>query len=236
MDESPSPSGRPRRARVALLLAGTVVLLGAAVGTGVTHGRGGKGGDAPGPGGVAGAASTVAGAVSTVAAAGAATGSGDESGSGRESGSGGQAGSGGGGAGGDTTRTTYRTTTTTTATTTGATTTTEAPLAFIDPPSGGATASCTPSKFGGYDFTAHFRVSILFSGGGTLHYQWGRGRDDVRADPEEHTIGQVKNTQFEDSITGRRPSGSDVVTDNFHILDPPNLATTVTVTHSICLG
>ena len=232
MDGDSTPPARPRRARMALLVAGVVlVVLAAGLGLGVALGRGGKGGNGDGTAaGVAGAEATTGGGQET-------GGTGATSGAGSQAGSAG-GGTGGGGTGGGTTRTTSRTTTSTTtatSTTTGASTTTEAPLAFADPPSGGASASCTPSKFGGYDFTVRFQVVALFNHNGTFHYQWGRGRDDVRVDSVgTHTTDGQRYVQFQDSISGNRPARADTVTDNLHILDPPSVATTVTVTHSIC--
>jgi hypothetical protein len=222
---------------VALLVAGVVVVvLAAGLGLGVALGRG-KGDNAAA---VAGAEATTGSTGQEARGTGAAGGGADG-----QAGSGGGGTGGGGTSGGTTTKTTSRTTTatstTTGATTTGAstttTTTTEMPLAFADPPSGGAQASCTPSKFGGYDFTVRFQVVALFNRSGTIHYQWGRGRDDVRVDSVgTQTVDGRRYVQFNDSISGSVPSRTDTVVDHLHILDPPSVATTVTVTHSICFG
>ena len=221
MDGGLAPFARPRRVRRALLLAGVVVLFAAAVGAGVALDRPGKGGGS-GDGAVAEPASTLA-------AGGDGNGSGAAgSGAGGQSPSGGGGGTGGGGS-------SSPTTTSATSTTTGATTTTEVPLAFAEPPSAGASASCTPSKFGGYDFTVRFMVSALFNHGGRFSFQWGRGRGDVRVDPvgTETTDGR-RIFQFQDQIFGNCPSRTDTVVDHLHFLDPPSLATTLTITHSIC--
>jgi hypothetical protein len=230
-----APPARPRPGRVALLVAGVVVVvLAAGLGLGVALGRG-KGDNAAA---VAGAEATTGSTGQEARGTGAAGGGADG-----QAGSGGGGTGGGGTSGGTTTKTTSRTTTatstTTGATTTGAstTTTTEMPLAFADPPSGGAQASCTPSKFGGYDFTVRFQVVALFNRSGTIHYQWGRGRDDVRVDSVgTQTVDGRRYVQFNDSISGSVPSRTDTVVDHLHILDPPSVATTVTVTHSICFG
>ena len=229
MDGGTALPARPRRVRVTLLVAGVlVVVLAAGLGLGAVLGRGGKGGNGGGDGGGGGAAG-VAGSEATTGGSGQ-----DAGGTGAAgSGAGGQAGSGGGSTGGG--GSSSPTTTSATSTTTGATTTTEAPLAFAEGPSGGASASCTPSKFGGYDFTVRFQVIALFNHGGTFSYQWGRGRADVRVDPvgTDTTDGR-RYFQFQDQISGNRPSRTDTVVDHLHFLDPPSLATTVTVTHSIC--
>jgi hypothetical protein len=191
---------------VVLLVTGVVVVvLAAGVGLGVALGRGKSGNAAA----VAGAEATTGGSGQEAGGTGVAAGD-----------TGGQAGSDGGGmSGGTTTKTTSRTTTTATSTTPGTTTTTtttEVPLAFADPPSGGAQASCTPSKSGGYDFIVRFQVVALFNHSGTFHYQWGRGRDDVPVDSVgTQTTDGRRYVQFRDSISGNRPSRTDTVVNHF---------------------
>jgi hypothetical protein len=77
-------------------------------------------------------------------------------------------------------------------------------------------------------------VSARFNRSGTFRYQWGRGRADVRADTVRMDTDGRRNVQFQDYISGNRPSRTDTVIDRLHFLDPPSVATTVTVTHSIC--
>jgi hypothetical protein len=233
MGGSPEPSERSRRVRLAVLLAGAVVVvLAAGLGLGVALGRGGKGGGAGVVAPVAGSEATTDGGGQNAGGAGAAGG-----------GAGDQAGLGGGGTGGGTTRTTSRTTTTTTATTTtGATTTTTGtttttdggPLEIASPPSVIATASCSPSKLGGYDFKVRFFVKIVFTGSGTFHFYW----DNLRGTVEGAGGGSAypDTTVGPHTVSGNRPSRVDAVTSYLHIIDPPSVATTVTLRSAICPG
>jgi hypothetical protein len=230
MDRDSAPPAR-RRARVALLVAGAVVLLAAAVGAGVILGHGGNGnGASAGAATAVGTAMTAGGSGGDVGAVGAAVGGS----------TGGQTGSGGGG----TTRTTSRTTTSTaTSTTTGSTTTTTRTtpehLEFVAPPQVSAKVSCTPSKSGGYDFTVNFFVTLVFTftSHGTFHYYWDNRRYpeygvDITTDPNvtrDVVVGP-------DIISGNRPSRTDTVTGSLHILEPPSIATTVPMRSTICPG
>jgi hypothetical protein len=232
MDGGPKSPAGSRRRRV-LMATGAALLLVLAVAVGVVLGAGG--GDSGKGGGTA--AGTGGAAVGSGGLA--PTGGGGQVQVSGGAGAGGRA-SAGGGTGGAS-PTTIRATTTTspaTSTTTGATTTTSAaPLAYAELPSGGAWASCTPSKTSGYDYRVHFQVIARFTGSGTFHSQWGQGRADVRVghvDVETRDASDTRPFQWQDDMYGNSPSRTDTVVDHLHILDPPGLATTVTITHTIC--
>ena len=209
MDGEPTLPARSRRAPVALLLAGAVVLLATAVG--VAAALGGRHDSQPdGQAGEAAAGAPVASQDTGATMAG--------------GGSGGQAGGGTGG-GGTSRTTTSRPTTTSSPATTEAPTTT-APQLEVYATSWQRSSQCDQQPDGRWHFTVKLVVGIYTRGAGTVRYQWGRGGGDARSNVRTFTIdeafvGHTSLHQVTDTISGSAPSPTDTVIDRLHVLDPP---------------
>ena len=220
MNGEPTLPAGSRRARVALLVAGAVVLVaavGAALGAAGNHDR------QPGAeAGVDAAGTTVASQEAGVTVAG--------GGSGGQGGSGGGASSGGGSGGGGTSRTTTgRATTTSSPATTEAPTTTAPRVELIGGSGGKPTKECDQQPDGRWHFRVQFNVVLTARGAGTVRYQWGRGGGDVRSDVRTFNIDEKfanETVQFavSDVMSGSAPSPTDEVIDRLYILEPPNPA------------
>jgi hypothetical protein len=215
------PAGS-RRARVALVVGG-VVLLAAAVGVAVLlAGRGDAGG---------GSGSGTAGATATsVEAAGGAGGGGAAGGAG----AGGRS-AGGGGTGGGSSKTTVSATTVSATSTSATTQTTVAPLQVtLSNPLASVTCKASPNG-GYYDFTATFTVYVQTVGVGSLRWQWGRGAADARTPAKQYDVGRGEGLIFvaSDVVRGRAPSATYQVVDRLHVLDPAGVDP-VTLSHTAC--
>jgi hypothetical protein len=226
MDGEPTGS---RRARVALMVAGAVVLLAAAGGVGVVLGAAGRHGNRPDPAaetaGV-GPGATVAGrdlrADGTVAGGG----------SGRRPAA---AGGGGTGTGGT------RPTTSGRATTSSATSTTLPPI-VVRGVSWAASESCYQGTDGVWHYVVQFHVTVDSDGTGTVRYQWGRGADDARSGVETYDIGVryafvTVHVKLSDTVKGNADTPTETVRDRLHVLSPPGLdgqPVVATMTHTIC--
>jgi hypothetical protein len=237
MDGEPTFPAGSRRARVALLVAGAVVLAAAAVG--VRAVLGGAGEHDRQPGEAAGAAgTTVAGQAIGVTVAGGGSGGPAATGAGTSGGAGGGTGgaSGGGTGKGGTPRATTSRPTTTQATST------TLPQIVVRGVSWSASESCYQGSDGVWHYVVQFHVTVDSDGTGTVRYQWGRGADDARSEVKTYDIPVryafvTVHVKLDDTIKGNAASPTETIVDRLHVLDPPGLngqPVVATMTHTIC--
>jgi hypothetical protein len=233
MDGEPTFPAGSRRARVALLVAGAVVLAAATVGVRAVLGAAG-GQDRP-PGEAAGvaAAGTTIGAQDTNVTAAAAGGGG--SGGPAATGAGVGGGSGGRGGGGTPRTTTSRPTTT-------SATSTTLPQIVVRGATWSASTSCYQGPDGVWHYVVQFHVTVDSDGTGTVRYQWSRGADGVRSEVKSYDIPvryafETVHVKLDDTIKGNAASPTETVVDRLHVLAPPDLngqPFTATMVHTIC--
>jgi hypothetical protein len=241
MDGEPTHPAGPRRARVALLVAGAVVLLATAGGVGVALGAAGGHDRQPGAAaGVAAPGTTVAGqdpgASVTAGAGGGGGGSVDPAttGAGTSGGKGGASG-GGTGKGGPPRTTTGRPTTT-------QATGTTLPQIVIQETNWAASESCSQGSDGAWHYVVQFHVTVDSIGTGTVRYQWGRGADDARSEIKTYDIPVqyafvTSHVRLSDTVKGNAASPTETVVDRLHVLAPPDLdgqPFTATMVHTVC--
>jgi len=227
MDGEPTFPAGSRRAQVALLVAGAVVLAAAAVGVRAALGAAGGHDRPPGEAAEAGGVGTTVGGQDTGVAAGG-------------GGSGGQPAPGGSTGGGGTPRTTTSQPTTTSPPTT--TQSTTLPPIVVQGTSWSASESCYSGPDGRWHYHVQFHVTVDSIGVGTVRYQWGRGADDVRSDATAYDIGVAYayvtvHVRLSDTVSGSADSPTETVIDRLHILAPPGLngqPIVATMTHPIC--
>jgi len=241
MDGEPTFPAGSRRARVALLVAGAVVLAAAAVGVRAALGAAG-GHDRPpaAAAGVVAAGTTVAGQAIgvTVAAGGGGSGGPAATGAGTSGGAGGGTGgaSGGGASKGGPPRSTSGRPTTTQATST------TLPQIVVRGVGWSASESCYSGADGVWHYVVQFHVTVDSDGTGTVRYQWGRGADDVRSEVKTYDIPVryafvTVHVKLDDTIKGNAASPTETVVDRLHVLAPPGLhgqPVVATMTHTIC--
>ena len=240
MDGEPTFPAGSRRARVALLVAGAVVLAAAAVGVRAALGAAG-GHDRPpaAAAGVVAAGTTVAGQAIGVTVAAGGGGSGGPAATG--AGTSGGAGGGTGGASGGTSKGGPPRTTSGRPTTTQATSTT-LPQIVVRGVGWSASESCYSGADGVWHYVVQFHVTVDSDGTGTVRYQWGRGADDARSEVKTYDIPVryafvTVHVKLDDTIKGNAASPTETVVDRLHVLAPPGLhgqPVVATMTHTIC--
>ena len=241
MDGEPTHPAGPRRVRVALLVAGAVVLLATAGGVGAALGAAGGHDHQPGAAaGVAAAGTTVAGQDTGATVAGG--GSGGPAATGAGAGTSGGTGGGTGGASGGGTGTGGPPRTTTSRPTTTHATGTTLPQIVIQRASWSASENCYTGPDGVWHYHVQFHATVDSIGTGTVRYQWGRGADDVRSGVNTYDIGvayayQTVHVRLSDTISGTADSPTETVVGRLHVLAPPGLdgqPVVATMTHTIC--